>query len=250
MRVSVLQAHHSGWTTCLFGGEPVAAREHCEAGHRLYDPERHRSHRLLYGGHDPGVCAHFIGGQVTWLLGYPDEALALGRAALALGERIAHPFTLVSALLFNGVLHLDCGEPETALQMLGAAEALAAEQRLGLVVEPRFVRGAALSAQGAFDEAVACLREGLAGRLGAIQFRPFALARLADALLHRDAHSDALATTKNGLQIIEETGHQQLEAEFHRLEGIALTGLNRIEEAQHACARGVAHRSQTTGEVV
>ena len=52
-----LQAHHSAWATCMFAGEPAAAREHCEAGRRLYDPERHRSHRLLYGGHDPGVCA-------------------------------------------------------------------------------------------------------------------------------------------------------------------------------------------------
>src|SRR5262249_51677167 len=37
-----LQAHHSAWATCLFAGEPAAAREHCEAGRRLYDPERHR----------------------------------------------------------------------------------------------------------------------------------------------------------------------------------------------------------------
>ena len=48
-----LQAHHSAWTTCLFAGDPAAAREHAEAGRRLYDRERHRSHRLLYGGHDP-----------------------------------------------------------------------------------------------------------------------------------------------------------------------------------------------------
>jgi len=27
-----LQAHHTAWTTCLFAGEPEAAREHCEAG--------------------------------------------------------------------------------------------------------------------------------------------------------------------------------------------------------------------------
>ena len=68
-----LQAHHSAWTTCLFGGEPATAREHCEAGWRLYDPERHRSHRLLYGGHDPGVCAGYIGAWAHWLLGYPDK---------------------------------------------------------------------------------------------------------------------------------------------------------------------------------
>ena len=54
---------------------PAAAREHCEAGRRLYDPERHRSHRQLYGGHDPGACARYLGAQADWLLGYPDKAL-------------------------------------------------------------------------------------------------------------------------------------------------------------------------------
>jgi hypothetical protein len=92
-----LQAHHSAWSTFMFAGEPAVARDHCEAGHRLYDPERHRSHRLLYGGHDPGVCAGCFGAQVDWLLGYPERGLALNRAALALAERIAHPFSLLEA---------------------------------------------------------------------------------------------------------------------------------------------------------
>jgi hypothetical protein len=52
---------------------------------------------LLYGGHDPRVCGRFIGGQVYWQLGYPEKGLALGRAALALAERIAHAFSLASA---------------------------------------------------------------------------------------------------------------------------------------------------------
>jgi hypothetical protein len=47
-------------------GEPAAAREHCDAGGRLYDPERHRLHRQLYGGHDPG-CARMVSVQVHWL---------------------------------------------------------------------------------------------------------------------------------------------------------------------------------------
>jgi len=63
----LLEAHHSAWATCLFAGEPVAAREHSEAGRRLYDPERHRFHRLLYGGHDPGVCAGKVAAQAHWL---------------------------------------------------------------------------------------------------------------------------------------------------------------------------------------
>jgi hypothetical protein len=37
------------------------------------------------------------------------------------------------------------------------------------MMEPRFLRGAALSAQGAFEEAVGCLHEGLAGMLAVRQ---------------------------------------------------------------------------------
>jgi predicted ATPase len=84
-----LQAHHSAWGTYIFAGEPAAARGHCEAGRRLYDPDLHRSHRLLYGGHDPGVCAANICALANWLLGYPEKALVIGSEALALAERIA-----------------------------------------------------------------------------------------------------------------------------------------------------------------
>ena len=143
-----LQAHHSAWTTGLFSGVPVAAREHCEAGRGLYDPERHRHHRLLYGGHDPGVCARYMGAQAYWLLGQPDTGLAMGEEALALAERIAHPFSLGTALVMNAMLHRDREEPEAALKRIETAEAIAAEQRVGLAIEPQILRGAVMTARG------------------------------------------------------------------------------------------------------
>jgi predicted ATPase/class 3 adenylate cyclase len=229
-----LQAHHSAWTTCLYAGEPAAARDHCEAGRRLYDPERHRSHHLLYGGHDPGVCAGYTGANVYWLLGYPEKGLAIASEALALAERIAHPFSLEIALMNNAMHHLDRGEPELALQRLSAAEILAAKQRLGFTHEPQFLRGAALSAQGAVEEAVGCLREGLAGRLGATRSRPYGLARLAEALVRQGEHDAAFAAAREGLEVQRQTGQQRWQAELHRLQGIALLGLNRLEEGQRA----------------
>jgi predicted ATPase len=244
-----LQAHHSAWTTCIFAGEPAVAREHCEAGRRLYDPERHRYHRLLYGGHDPGVCARYTGALAHWLLGYPEKGLALGKEALALAERIAHPFSLESALLWNAILHLDRGEPELALQRLAAAEALVAEQRIGFIMDPRYLRGTALVAQGALDEAVACLREGVASPLGGMFARPYGLARLAEALASRGEHTAAVAAAREGSEVQEQTGWRQWEAELHRLEGIALFGLNRLEEGQIALegAIRVARRQQAKG---
>ena len=240
-----LQAHHSAWTTHIFAGRPADAREHCDEGRRLYDPERHQRHRLLYGGHDPGVCAGYIGAQVHWMLGYPEKGLAIGSESLALAERIAHPFSLESARLFDAMLHLDRGEPELALERLRAAEALAAEQRLGLIVEPGLLRSGALMAQGAFDDAVALLREGLSGRLGAI-FAPYGRARLAEALTRQSKHEAALAALREALEEQERTGQRRWDSELHRLEGIALFGLNRVEEGQNALeeALRVARRQQ------
>jgi hypothetical protein len=228
-----LQAHHSAWTTCLFSGEPAAVREHCEAGRRLYDPERHRHHRQLFGGHDPGACAGYMGAQAHWSLGYPDTGLAIGREALALAERIAHPFTLGTALVMNAMLHLDRDEAELALEQIEAAEALVAEQRIGLVLEPQILRGAVMTAQGAFKEAVVCLHDGLT-RPRAIRFLQYGFARLAEALSRQGEHEQALAAVVKGLEDQERTGQRRWEAELYRAEGIALVGLNRLDEAQAA----------------
>ncbi len=240
-----LQAHHSAWTTYLFAGEPVAAREHCETGRRLYDPERHRHHRQLYGGHDPGVCARYMGAQAYWLLGYPEKGFSIGSDSLAMAQQIGHPFSLATALVMNVLLHLDRDEPELALQRLEEAEALAAEQRLGLVLEPQILRGAVLTSQAASSDAAACLREGLAARPGA-RLRPYGLARLAEALAQRGEHGAALAAVQEGLEAQEQRGQRRWEAELHRLEGIALCGLNRLEECQSAfgAALRAARRQQ------
>jgi predicted ATPase len=173
------------------------------------------------------------------LLGYPDKAVAIGSEALALAEHVAHPLSLELVLMFNAMLHLDRGEPDLALRRLEAAERLVVEQRLGFVMEPRFLRGAALNAQGAFDEAVACLRDAIAGRIGAMTFRPYGFAGLAEALVRRGEHGPSLAVVREGMRAQEETGAMRWGAELHRLEGIALLGLDRIEEAQRAFAQAL-----------
>ena len=233
-----LQAHHSAWATCLFAGDPAAAHEHSDAGRRLYDPERHRLQRHLYGGHDPGACAHYLGAQAQWLLGYPDKSLGSANTALAMTEQIAHPFSSALALQYVSMLHLERGEPELALQRIDAVEALAAEQRIGFVLEPKLLRGAALTALGAVEDAVACLREGLAGRTAA-RLQCYGIARLADALVLQGDHGAAVAAVREGLSTAERTGHRQWEAELYRLEGIALSGLNRLAEAQTAIEEAI-----------
>ena len=65
-----LQAHHSAWATYLFAGEPAAAREHSDAGRRLYDPERTLP-MLLYGGHDPASARGYWARRPNGCSGIP-----------------------------------------------------------------------------------------------------------------------------------------------------------------------------------
>src|SRR4029453_9245599 len=58
--------------------------------------------------------------------------------------------------------------------------------------------------------------------------------QLANALARQGEHGAALAAARDGRSTEEKTGHRQWEAELHRLEGIALVGLNRFEEGQTA----------------
>jgi len=139
------------------------------------------------------------------------------------------------------MLHLDRGEPVMALQRLEAAEILATEQRLGFAFEPQLLRGAALTELTQFENAVACLREGLVGRSGgATRFRCYGLAILADTLTRQGEHGSALAAVKDGLSTVQKTGHRQWQAELHRLEGLALFGLGRVDESQSALKQAIS----------
>jgi predicted ATPase len=155
---------------------------------------------------------------------------------LDLAESIAHPFSLLVALGNVAHVHLFRREPELALCLVDRAEALAAEQRLAATVQPGILRGPALAMQGATGEAISCIREALAAlqRRGATLHRPYGLAYLGEALALQGEYVPALAVLGEGFETIDTTGERWWEAELHRVNGIALCGLNRLEEGQAA----------------
>jgi class 3 adenylate cyclase/tetratricopeptide (TPR) repeat protein len=96
----VLEAHHAGWSTGWPRGELEMSLAHAGAGIGLYVPETHHALANVYGGHDPGVCARYTHGVVSWLLGFPDKAAQRVEEALALARELKHPFTRAVALNF------------------------------------------------------------------------------------------------------------------------------------------------------
>src|SRR5262249_19106954 len=125
------------------------------------------------------------------------------------------------------------------------AEALVAEQRLSFLIAPQFLHGAALTAQGAFEEAVACLHKGLASPIGTL-FRCYGLAKLADVLTRQGEHRAALSAATDGLNTAEKTGQREWDGEFKRREGVGLLGLKQFEDGKKARAEamGIAQSRQ------
>ena len=234
-----LQAHHSAWSTCLFGGEPAVGREHCAAGRRLYDIEAHRSHRLLFGGHDPGVCARMMSGQVEWVLGFHDTALASACEATDLAEQLRHPLSLELAMFFQALLHLERHEPELALQQLAAIELLAAEQRLAFLHSPEVLRGGALLLQGELRDALAMLHAGLQTPAGRSLSRPVGLVCLAQAMVSSGEPAAALRLIDEAMGMVAATGHYQHEPEFYRIRGVALRQQKDAQGSQAAFAEAL-----------
>jgi predicted ATPase len=168
------------------------------------------------------------------LLGYPEKALASIADALALAERIAHPFTLSLVFIHSSMVYLNRHGPERALRQLEAAEVLASEQRLSLVYEPGMLRGAALLGQGAVDEAIARIREGITRwtRLGRTILLPYGLAFLAEGLARQGDPPAGVAAVREGLKIADATGQHMWDAELHRANGMVLLAENKLDEAQ------------------
>jgi tetratricopeptide (TPR) repeat protein len=234
-----LQAHHTAWTTSLIGGEPAPGREHCAAGRRLYDIEAHRSHRLLFGGHDPGVCARMVSGHIEWVVGFPDTALAAAREATELAEQLHHPLSLEVAMSYEAMLHLERHEPELALQQLAAIELMVAEQRLAFIHSPEMLRGGALLLQGELRDALAVLRAGLETPPGRGVSRPYGLVCLAQATASSGEPAAALRLIDEAIAMMEAVGHHQYEPEFYRIKGIALREQNDVAGSQAAFAEAL-----------
>jgi predicted ATPase len=119
----------------------------------------------------------------------------------------------------------------------GSKQVLAAEQRLSLVYEPGMLRGVALLGQGAVDEAIARIREGITKwtRL----YLPYGLAFLAEGLARHGDRAAALAALREGLETAHATGEHMWDAELHRLTRPVLLAENKLDEGQTSLQQAI-----------
>ena len=178
-----LQAHHAAWATLIFYGDLAGSQEHVRRGLQIYDQEKHGTHALLYGGHDPAVCGTGQGGMALWMLGYPDKAADSVREGIALANDLAHLPSVGHALWFAGVVYMMRRDTTTVLDL--------GERLVGLSRErPQYkaiggiMRGWARARSGDLEEGLAELRESIGiYRMTAAAMVRFFMVALADTEL-------------------------------------------------------------------
>ena len=244
----ILESHHSAWATHFLAGEPAPARTHCDEGRRLYDFDRHRALATEYGGHDPGLCGCNHGAWCEWLLGYPDTAVASIGDGRRLAERLAQPLSLNHNFSMEAALRLFRGEPEMALRRAQEAEAVATDQRIQSLMEPRILQGRALVARGAVADGLELIKQGTgaAGGLFGVFYRTHHLAVVSEALCCAGDYDGAAAALAEAAAAMEKSSERWWQAEIERLGGVLLIARRNIAEGAACFERAIetARRQQ------
>ena len=174
-------------------------------------------------------------------LATPTKALASNNGAVNLAERLGHPFSLAFALLYQVVLYLFHREPDVALRHAHEAEAFAVEQRLALLLDPNILRGKAFLAQGAVENALASVREGVAARrkTGWDLHLPYHLGIASEVLGGAGDYESAAAALAEAEMAIDASNERWWEAEIHRLKGVLLRSQGGVAQSESCFKRSI-----------
>ena len=202
-------------------GEFVGARTQLEEALRLYNPEQHRTHALLYAL-DPAVGAGVYAAWTLWCLGHLDQSLAKSHEALAMARQMPHHFTLASALGHCAMLHQLRREVPPTEELSEALMTLSAEQ--GLAYWPglaTLMKGWVLAERGEGEASIAELRSAMATirGIGAAAELPWYLALLAGAYGIVGRTAEGLDAIAEALAQVASTNERFYEAEIYRVKG-------------------------------
>ena len=223
---ALLPEAHFGLGSVLFPlGELVSARAHFEQALALYDPRRPGFFSGRYGG-DVAVISLLHLANISWLLGYPDQARKRSHEALTQAQEIDHPLSMAVGWFVGIALFQFLHEARAVQQQVEALLALYNEKGISSAMVAGAVagRGWALAEQGQAEEGIKQIQQDMAvtQTTGAELWRPYGLALLAEAYGKTGQKGEGLTALAEALALVEKTGERYYEAELYRLKG-ALT---------------------------
>ena len=188
----------------------------------LYQRNAHGQHAHVFGGHDPGMCAYTFGAQIACILGHADEFIRKVDQALALARDLAHPPTIVGALVDAADIRVFRREPLAVEEILRSLLPLVSKYGSAVgVANAKMLLGWTMTSQGRTGEGLAELRLGLQAwrASGSTFWAVYRLGRAADAFRMAGHADEALTCITDAAKAIESRGDRWFEAEIHRMRG-------------------------------
>jgi len=238
-----LVAHRALSGTYHWEGKFALARKHGDLLQAMYDPQKHW-HVVQKTNTDPQTGEWIYRGQYLWMMGYPDQAVAICNARDAHARRRGHPFDLAFSLTLGAMPFEFLAMPDDLERR--AEEANAVGRRFGV---PLFFEmmgeislGVAWLRAGRYAEAEAQITRGVA-RLASTGHRvwlAYLLALRGEALARMGRLAEAAEQIDQSIADIEQGEQRSHFAEVLRLRGLVHMLAGEPQHAERLLTRAIA----------
>ena len=223
----LMMAHRQMGLSLLHTGDIAEGRAHLDQAIALYDPGEHRPLATRFG-QDVGAASLSWRSISSWLLGYPQDALADALRALEIARESRHSGTLIYVLNFSIFPHVSCGSFVVANALID--EFVPLKDQIGSVSWGGWgtvQRGCVLALTGKVTEAVQNVASGIAEMRSTwnTMWMPLFLSHLAKAKAEIGQFDDASTIIDEATAVVKTTKESWYEAEINRVAGeITLLG--------------------------
>lgn len=232
---ALLQAAHYalGGTLCSLGAFEDSLN-HFEQGIALYGSDQHRSQVTSFGV-DLGVFCQAWSAHPMWHLGYLDQSLQRGRAAVALAKSLGHPFSCALAMAYASMLFQLRRNSRLVEEWAGATIEFCAQQGIGYYDNwAAILHGWALAERGEHVEGIGQIQKGLVDfRAADSEVRlPYYLSLLAESYGNAGQIEEGLECLREALVLANKNDDHWYSAETHRQRGDLLLRSGQAETAE------------------
>jgi predicted ATPase len=220
----LLLAHYAMGETSLHTGEFSLARQHQEITLSLYDEARDRPLAFRFSIDVKQSILSYSGWNL-WLLGYPDQAVATGKRAIAFAQGLSHPNSLAAAEFFLNIVRIYRREFREVQETAERVIAFCSEHGFGgWLLFSNTHRGQAIAEQGQLDQGMKIMCEGLAmgHASGADIGRTDNLCHLAEVCMKAGRLDEALSAANEALAAVERQQEHYFEPDIYRVKGEVL----------------------------
>jgi predicted ATPase len=233
--------------TLYFMGAFVDARFHLERTLDLCAANQETITSYRRFGTDDQVAASSALSRTLWILGYPEQAAAIGGQALARARSMGLAFTTALALDGEALLGALGADLQRAAAHANEAVAHSIEHSLADYEErARFIQGALLAQSGDPQQGIELMHSAIAANERTTNRSRSTLYLGHSAAAHASLGQPevGLALLDDAIQTAETTNERFFEAELHRLRGQMLLTLGRRGEAEAGLRRALTIAQQ------